>query len=160
MQLNNVKKKVERAGGQIGIAPGEIVLAACATNPAGSVKGMMAKSLGGAVGSAIANRKSGDEGASTPGLADKYPVGQHYLVLTNTRLLTASVSAMSGKPKELAAEWRIDEVSLIETEAGKMPTPMTITFIDGSVAQIEGAKGTGAETVPEAFNSSSRAQAA
>jgi len=160
MQLNNVKKKVEKAGGQIGIAPGEIVLAACTTNPAGSVKGMMAKSLGGAVGAAIVNRKSGDADEAIPGLADKYPVGQHYLVLTNTRLLTASVSAMSGKPKELAAEWRIDEVSSIETEPRKMATPMTITFADGSVAQIEGAKGTGAETVPEAFNASGRAQAA
>lgn len=150
MQLNNVKKKVLKSADKIGIPAGETVLAACTTNPSGTMKRMMAKELVGIVGAIAADRTTKDapEGG---GLAEDFPSGQHYLILTDQRLLVTSVAAMSGKPKELKAEWPIDDIAAIGAEPGKLAIPLSIAFADGSAVQLEGARGTGADTVPGAF---------
>ena len=56
MALINVMKKVQKAGDKLGLLPGEEVLAACTTNPTGTVKRMTAVQLGGVVGAVIAAR--------------------------------------------------------------------------------------------------------
>ncbi len=153
MQLNNVKKKIEKAGGKVGIGADEQVLAACTTNPSGTMTRMMAKELGGVLGAIAADRRQAgqDDAEQVSGLSDRFPTGQLYLVVTDRRLLTFSVAAMSGKPKELKAEWPIGEVLGITTEPGKLAVPMAVAFADGTAVQIEAARGTGAETLPEAM---------
>ena len=148
MPLVNVVKKIEKAADTLGLQPGEQVLAACTTNPKGTVKRMAFVQGGGLVGAAIA--AATDKGESTEEtvanaagkLAARYPGGQLFLVVTDRRVLAAKVGAMSGKPKELSAEWTRAEVAGIEVEQGKLAPPMTITFSDGSAVVCEGAKGT------------------
>ncbi|MDH4277948.1 MAG: hypothetical protein OEW83_07675 [Acidimicrobiia bacterium] len=152
MQLNNVVKKVGKAADKLGIQPGEEVLAACTTNPRGTMNRILAKELGGVIGALAAGRGDRDTPADG-GMAARFPEGQHYLVVTNRRLLACSVSTMSGKPKELVAEWPVDDVLAIATEAGKLSLPMTIAFTDGTAVGVEAANGTGGNTLAPAIES-------
>ena len=150
MALVNVKKKIEKSADKVGLRPGEVVIAACTTNPSGTMKKMLAKELGGVIGGALADRP----GAATSvegGSADRYPSGQHFLVLTNERLFAASLSSLTGKPKEVVAQWQRDEVSTIIVEDGKMSMPLTVAFCDGTAVQVEGAKGTDPGSLAEAI---------
>ncbi len=139
MALVNVKKKIEKSADKLGLRPGETVIAGCTTNPSGTMKKMLAKELGGALASSLA----GQVGTANvdDGSASRFPSGQHFLVLTNERLFAAKVSAMTGKPKEIAAEWQRSEVDTIVVEDGKMAMPLTVVFTDGTAVQVEGAKG-------------------
>ena len=106
------------------------------------------------MGSSVPWRRSGRR--DTPadgGMAARFPEGQHYLVVTNRRLLVCSVSTMSGKPRELVAERPVDDVLAIATEAGKLSLPMTIAFTDGTAVGVEAAKGTGGDTLAPAIES-------
>ena len=150
MQLNNVVKKVTKAADRLGLQPGEEVRAACTTNPKGTMKRSVAGGVGGVAGALLAGRADGG-GANGGGLAERFPTGQHYLVLTDRRLLACSVAALSGKPKELAADWPLDQVAGIGTDKGRLALPMTITFGDGSSVSLEAARGTGGETLAEAL---------
>lgn len=148
VQLNNVVKKVTKAADKVGVEPGENVLAACTTNPRGTMNRMLARELGGAIGALAAGRGGAEQVEG--GLADRFPAGQHYLVVTDRRLLACSVSTMTGKPKELVAEWTLDEVLAIATESGRLALPMTIAFADGTAVSVEAAKGTGGDTLAPA----------
>lgn len=149
MQLNNVKKKVTKASDKLGLAPGESILAACTTNPKGTMNRMLAKELGGALGALASSR--GGQAVADGGLAERFPTGQQYLVLTDRQLLTCSVAAMSGKPKEVTGQWSLDDVAGLATDSGKLAIPMSIAFVDGTAVTIEAARGTGGDTLPEAF---------
>ena len=149
MALINVKKKVEKSAEKLGFLPGETVVAGCTTNPSGTMKKMLSKELGGVIGSALASK--GGELPADGGLAERFPSGQHFLVVTNERLLAASVGAMTGKPKEIVAEWARKDVASIVVEDGKMASPMTIAFVDGTAVQVEGAKGTDPAAIGEAI---------
>ncbi len=152
MALVNVKKKVEKSADKLGFTAGESVIAACGTNPKGTVNKMFARELGGAIGSAAAG-SSGKATESEAGLAAKFPQGQMHLVLTDQRLFVASVSAMSGKPKEVLAEWPRSEVVGIHIEKGLLASPLSITFNDGTAVLVEGAKGTNPAALAEALTS-------
>ncbi len=147
MALINVKKKIEKSANKLGIT--EPVLAACTTNPSGTMKRMLAKELGGVIGAAMT-----PGGAVDPdnGMASDFPNGQHLLALTETRLLVTSMSALSGKPKEIVAQWPHENISAIEVEDARMSHPMTIVFTDGTALQVEGAKGTNPRSIAEAFD--------
>ena len=152
MPLVNVKKKIEKANSdKTGIRPGESVLEACTTNPSGTMKRMLSKELAGVVGSLAASGSSGGAPAGG-GLADRFVEGQHFIVLTDQRLLLVKNSALTGKPKELVAEWNLDEVASITVEKGKMADPFTVMFSDGSGVQVEGARGTDPAAVEQGFN--------
>ncbi len=152
MALINVMKKVHKAGDKLGLRPGEEVLAACTTNPTGTVKRMAAVQLGGIVGAAIAARgDKATEGPAEDSMAAAFPEGRLFLFVTDQRLMAASVSTMSGNPKELVAEWPRSSVASIEVAKGKLALPMTITFGDGSSVVCEGAKGTNPESLAEFF---------
>ena len=142
MALINVTKKIEKARDGLGIQTDEQIIAACTTNPKGMMKRSIAAGLGGAVGAAIASRGSGQSTESVPGLADRFVAGQHALALTDRRLIQAKLSAMTGKPKEIVAEWARGDVTQIAVEETKLAYPMTIVFRDGSQVEVEGAKGT------------------
>ena len=154
MALVNVKKKVEKAKAEnTGIRPGEVVLAGCTTNPAGTMKKMVAKELSGAIG-AIASGPKGSEGGAPDGsgMAERFVAGQNFVVLTDQRLLLMKMSAMTGKPKELLAEWNREDVASVVVEKGKLACPFTIMFNDGSGVQVEGAKGSDPHSVQEAYS--------
>ncbi len=151
MAMINVKKKVEKSASKLGLAPGETVIEACSTNPSGSVKKMVGMQLGGAVGAAIAAKRGNDVEQDDEGLAGRFPTGRLFLVLTDQRLFVASMGAMSGNPKELLAEWSRDEVADITVEKGRLASPLTVTFSDGSSAEVDGAKGTNPAGLAEAF---------
>ena len=112
---------------------------------------MLARQLGGVVGSAIAG-KPGEAIEAGGGLAERFPDGQLFLVLTDRRLFLASVSSLTGKPKEVVAQWDLAEVVDIQTEKGRLASPLTIVFSDGTAAQVEAARGTNPGSVAEAFS--------
>ncbi len=142
MALVNVQKKIRKSAAKLGLAPGEEIRGACTTNPTGSVTRMaIGAGVGGAVGTAPTVR----------GLAAGYPVGQMFLAVTSQRVIVCPVAQMSGKPKEIAAEWPIHDVTGISAEKGKLAHPTTIRFRDGSIAEIEAARGSGVESVTSLF---------
>ncbi len=155
MQLNNVLKKVGKASADLGIAPDEEIRAACTTNPKGTMTRMMAKELGGAVAVLAAGRGSSTSTEPPPGggLSERFPAGQHYVVVTDRRLLVCTLTLMTGRPKEVVAEWPIAEVLGIVTEKGRLAIPLTIAFADGSAVCVEAARGTGGDTLAPAFDS-------
>ncbi len=139
MALVNVKKKIEKSAEKLGLGPDETVIAGCTTNPSGTMKKMLTKELGGVIASSIAGQAA--EADVDTGSAARFPTGQLFLVLTSERLFAAKLSAMTGKPKEIVAEWSRSEVEAIIVEDGKLSMPVTIVFSDGTAVQIEGAKG-------------------
>ena len=154
MALVNVVTKVEKNRDKLGILPGEVVEAGCTTNPSGTMKKMLAKELGGALGSAVAGRNVDEDDTVDPesGMAADFPEGQHFLVLTNLRVLVTSLSALTGSPKEIVAQWPREHVLGLDAEDGRMAVPLTIAFSDGTAVQVEGAKGSNPKAVVEAFD--------
>lgn len=154
MALINVKKKIEKSAEKIGLTADEVVVAACTTNPKGTIKRMMVRELGGVAAAAVTASKGGgaaeatiDEGTA----AAAFPSGQRFLALTNKRLITCPVSALSGKPKPVDAAWERAQIASVEIEKGRMASPLTITFVDGSLVEIEGAAGTDPGALAEGF---------
>ena len=141
MALVNVQKKIRKSAAKLGLAPGEEIRGACTTNPTGSVTRM---AIGAGVGGAVGT-------AAVRGLAAGYPVGQMFLAVTSQRVIVCPVAQMSGKPKEIAAEWPIHDVPGISAEQGKLAPPTTIRFRDGSIATLEAARGSGVESVTSLF---------
>lgn len=155
MPAINVKKKIEKKAEGLGIT--EPVLAACTTNPSGTMTRMLAKELGGVAGAAIASRKSGDGASDAPadpetGAASRFPTGKHFLVLTEQRLLLTGVSTWTGSPTEIIAEWPRAEVQGIDVESGRLADQLSIAFVDGTGVQVEGAKGTDPGSLARAFS--------
>ena len=151
MALVNVQKKIRKSAAKLGLAPGEEIRGACTTNPTGSVTRMaIGAGVGGAAGTADATATA-VEAPTVRGLAAGYPVGQMFLAVTSQRVIVCPVAQMSGKPKEIAAEWPIHDVTGISAEKGKLAHPTTIRFRDGSIAKIEAARGSGVESVTSLF---------
>ncbi len=151
MALVNVQKKIRKSAAKLGLAPGEEIRGACTTNPTGSVTRMaIGAGVGGAVGAAVATATATDA-PCTHGMAAGYPQGQMFLAVTSQRVIVCPVAQMSGKPKEIAAEWPIGDVTGISVEKGKLAHPTTIRFRDGSIALIEAARGSGVESVTSLF---------
>ncbi|NNC80016.1 MAG: hypothetical protein HKN94_07675 [Acidimicrobiales bacterium] len=152
MALVNVVKKVEKARDKLGLQPGEVVIAGCTTNPSGTMKKMLAKELGGVLGSAVASRGGGTDVEPENSMASQFPSGQHFLVLTNTRLFCTNVGAFSGNPKEIVQEWPRHAVVGLAADSGRMAVPLTLAFSDGTAVQVEGAKGSNPNSIVEAFD--------
>lgn len=142
MALINVVKKIEKARTGLGMQANETIVAACTTNPRGTMKRGVALGVGGVVGAAIAARGSSPANTDDSGLAERFVPGQNALVLTDQRLFLANLSALTGKPKTIVAQWNRSEVAGISVEETKLAYPMTITFADGTTVEVEGAKGT------------------
>ncbi len=145
MPLNNVIKKFEKSRDKVGISPDEQILAACMTDPKAAVGLAIGGVAGAAVQSAI-NTKKNDRSTSD-GLAASWPAGRHLLAITSRRVVVCRMSAMTGKPKEMVAEWPNSDIAAFEIEKKATGYPFAITFVDGSVASGEGARGTGADLI-------------
>ena len=147
MPLVDMVKKVDKARDALGLPANEQILMACTVNPRGTVG---AAAVGGLVGAAIASRidKKAREAAGD-GTASTWPGGRSIMAITSERLVLCKVSALSGKPTEISAAWPHDEIAGIEVEKGRTAYPFSVVFRDGSAAQAEGAKGSGADRIGE-----------
>lgn len=61
------------------------------------------------------------------------------------RVMVCGMSAMTGKPKDVVAQWSRSDIAAFQIEKKATGYPFAITFVDGSVASGEGARGTGAD---------------
>lgn len=150
MAIINIKKKIEKNAAKLRID--EPVLAACTTNPTGTISRMMTRELG-AVGAAVAggHRSATEAVDAEHGMAAQFPNGQHFLVLTEQRVLLTDVSLWTGSPKKIVAEWPREAVVALQVDKGRMAAPLTVAFADGTAVQVEGAKGTDPGSLAEAF---------
>lgn len=87
--------------------------------------------------------------AADGGIAAAWPGGRNMLAITSKRLVLCKLSTMSRKPTEISASWPHGDVALIEVTKGKTAYPFSVVFDDGSVAQGEGAKASGADRLGE-----------
>lgn len=140
--LNNVIKKFEKSRDKVGISPDEQILVACMTDP----KAVVGMAIGGVAGAAVQSAiDKKDDRSTSEGLAASWPTGRHLLAITSQRVMVCRMSAMTGKPKEVVAEWSHSDIATFEIEKKATGYPFAITFVDGSVASGEGARGTGAD---------------
>lgn len=147
MPLNNVVKKFDKARDKLGLGPDEQVLAGCVTDP----KAAVGLATGGLVGVAIqAAIDSSGSRETSEGMAASWPRGRHLMAITSKRLIVCPLSAMTGKPKDIVAQWPHEAIASFVIEKSKLAYPFAITFSDGSVAHSEGAKGTGADELEAA----------
>lgn len=151
MPLVNVAKKIEKVREDLAFSPDERVVAACSTNPKGTVSRMTAMQLGGVLGAVAADKLTDKGRTDGSGFAERFVPGQNFLVLTSRRMLLVKMSALTGKPKELLAQWGRNEVADIVVEEGRLAYPMTIVFVDGTAVQVEGAKGSDPKSVAAAM---------
>jgi hypothetical protein len=121
------------------LQPGERVIAAVRTMPRGTTMGT---AVGGLVGSALAQRQASkaQAAAGDGSLAAAWPKGNSAVGLTQQRLVLFNYTAF-GKPKDLVAEFPLDQVAAVELEKKKVTAnALTFGFADGSAVQVECAK--------------------
>jgi hypothetical protein len=132
--------------------PGESFVAGVRTMARGTTMGT---AIGGLVGQAVAQRQASKAQAAAAGegsLAATWPGGNAAVGLTEQRLLVFSYTAM-GKPKDLVAEFPLDQVQAVELEKKKISANnLHFRFADGSAAQVECAKMEKTGDFVEAFN--------
>lgn len=148
MPLNNVMRKFEKSRDKVGIGADERILVACMTDP----KAVVGMAIGGVAGAAVqsAINKTKDDPSPGDGFAAAWPKGRNLMAITSQRVMVCGMSAMTGKPKEVLAEWPLSDIAAFEIEKKTTGYPFAITFVDGSIARSEGARGTGADLLGEA----------
>ncbi len=148
----DVAKKVRKQGGGF-LHPGEEVLAATVINPVGTFKknvafGAVGGLVGAAVGSAIA-KKGEEPGSGTA--AEAFPLAKSSLLaLTDNRWLLFELGTVSGKIKDLAAEWPHAHITSITGDKARLTTAITVEFADGSTLGVEAVKGVRPQDLIEA----------
>jgi hypothetical protein len=130
-----VDKLRGRAGQLMG--PGEEVRAALRTMPRGTVMGM---GVGGVVGAAVAGSQAAKAHArqSEGTIAARWPMVRSAVGLTERRLLIFDYT-LTGKPKDLVAEFPLDRVASLSVNRG-VTNQVSFGFSDGSAVQVECAK--------------------
>jgi hypothetical protein len=115
----------------------EQLLAAIRTMPRGTV---MSTGIGGAVGAAVAGKqaKKAQAGQGEGTAAADWPAMRSAVGLTNRRLLIYDYTMM-GKPKDLVAQFPLDQIASLDLEKG-VTNRFRFNFADGSAAQVECAK--------------------
>ena len=119
--------------------PGELVIAAVRTMPRGTTTGT---AIGGVIGETIAHRQASKAGtaAGQGSLAAGWPNGNSAVGLTEQRLVIFNYSAM-GKPKDLVAEFPLDQLEAVDMEKKKVTAnALRFSFVDGSAVEVECAK--------------------
>jgi hypothetical protein len=127
----------KRAGELLG--PGETLLSAVRSQPRGTNLGV---GIGGAVGAVVADRQASKAKAAAGegSTAAAWPSGNTAVGLTNRRLMLFNYTAL-GKPKDLVAEFPLDQVTTVELEKKKVTAnALRFGFTDGSGVEVECAK--------------------
>jgi len=140
MPVYNVKKKMAKEADRLGFAPGEEVVAACITFPAGHKLKSVVKSVAGGVAGM-------SDGPATSGLASRMPGGRNHLAVTSHRLIATTVKGGNIKPGEISAEWSIEEVADISVDRQSAASAITVTFMDESVLMLDGMHLSGAASL-------------
>lgn len=129
--------KLQKRAAQV-LRPGEGVVAAVRTMPRGTNIG----AIGGVVGETISHRQAtkAQAAAGEGSLAAGWPNGNSAVGLTEQRLLIFNYTAM-GKPKDVVAEFPLDQLEAVEVEKKKVTAnALHFRFVDGSAVQVECAK--------------------
>lgn len=129
--------KLQKRAGDL-LAPGERLISAVRTQPRGTNLG----SIGGIAGAAASGRQAAKATANAGegSIAAGWPGGNTAVGLTNQRLLLFNYTAL-GKPKDLVAEFPLDQVSAVELEKKKITAnALRFDFADGSGIEVECAK--------------------
>lgn len=137
--------------------PGETFAGAVFGRPAGSFGRSVAFGVGGVAGAVVSDkvakkREQEHEGATDAGMAAEFPQGDVVLAVTPQRFLVFRFAQMSGKPKELLAEYPVAQVAEIVQEQRKMHRSFQIHFTDGSLADLDVVKMAKPDQFVEAFN--------
>lgn len=117
---------------------GERFIAGVRTQPRGTNLG----AAGGIIGTVASDRqaKKALAGATEGSSAGSWPSGNCAVGLTNQRLLLFNYTAM-GKPKDLVAEFPVDQLASVELEKKKITAnALRFGFADGSSVEVECAK--------------------
>jgi hypothetical protein len=135
--MGNWAKKIEKHVGD-DLQPGERLLQGAFVQPLGTSKQMMARSLGGIAGAAIAAKMRGKQGPDAgPGIGDEFPSTPLVLGITDQRLIAWGHSTMLGRPKGLVLAVPVTQVAGVEADKGKASYKITTWFTDGSAVGYE-----------------------
>jgi hypothetical protein len=129
--------KLQKRAAEV-LRPGESVVAAVRTMPRGTNIG----AIGGAVGETLSHRQASkaQTAAGEGSMAAAWPSGNSAVGLTAQRLVIFNYTAM-GKPKDLVAEFPLDQLQAVEMEKKKVTAnALHFRFVDGSAVQVECAK--------------------
>lgn len=129
--------KLQKRAAEV-LRPGEGVIAAVRTQPRGTTMG----AIGGVVGATVAHRQASkaQAAAGEGSMAAAWPSGNSAVGLTAQRLVIFNYTAM-GKPKDLVAEFPLDQLQAVEMEKKKVTAnALHFRFVDGSAVQVECAK--------------------
>jgi len=129
--------KLQKRAAEV-LRPGESVVAAVRTMPRGTNIG----AIGGVVGETIAHQQASkaQTAAGKGSMAAAWPSGNSAVGLTAQRLVIFNYTAM-GKPKDLVAEFPLDQLQAVEMEKKKVTAnALHFRFVDGSAVQVECAK--------------------
>jgi hypothetical protein len=132
--------------------PGEEILGAVFVQPTGTFGRSVAFGVAGAVGSAVADaRRKEAEAPDDDSLAARMPGGRLVLAFSRQRFLVFEHGVMSGRPKELAAEFTWDQIGGIELGDGKLKQELVVRFGDESTAVFEVVKSAKPKPFMEAY---------
>lgn len=132
-------KKISKVAGDV-LQPGEQLREGMFVQASGTTSHLMARSLGGIAGAAIAAKlRTKDDGSidSTSGTAGAMPDGPIVLGLTDQRLLVFSHSKLSGKPKDLVHSLTKADLAAVDVQKGTATSKVTLVFADGTAKQYE-----------------------
>jgi hypothetical protein len=130
--------KLQKRAGEV-LRSDEQLIAAVRTMPRGATMGT---AVGGVIGTAVAHHQASKaQTEAGPGsLASSWPKGNSAVGLTDQRLLLFNYTAV-GKPKDLVAEFPIDQLASVELERKKITAnALRFDFADGSSIEVECAK--------------------
>lgn len=151
----NIAKKIEKAKNN-GLAEGEQVLNAILLNDPGAVAGAVVQGgLGGLVGIFFGNKmkKKAEtkqtEGTTPSDMSKKIPTGMSVLGVTGSRIVSYDFNQMSGKAKDLKAEFKVGDIKVESYEKGTMAHKLVLSFSDGGKRAFDLPRGNDIESFKE-----------
>ncbi len=129
--------KLQKSVGGV-LNTGEQFLAGVRTQPRGTNIG----AVGGVIGTVASDRqaKKALANAEAGSSASSWPTSNAAVGLTNQRLLIFNYTAF-GKPKDLVAEFPLEQVASVDLEKKKITAnALRFAFTDGSSVEVECAK--------------------
>jgi len=132
-------KKISKVAGST-LQPGEQVREGILCQPSGLTSQLMARSIGGIAGAAIASKlRTKDDGTidSTSGIAGTVPDGPIAVGLTDRRVLVYSFAKMTGKPKDLLLTMPASDLAAVDVQKGTAAHKVTLMFADGTGKTFE-----------------------
>jgi hypothetical protein len=122
------------------LEPGEAVVAAALLQPDDTMMATVARSTGGAIGSAIhrhGRRAPDGELEEDSGLAATLGTTVFYGVLTQHRFLVMDQAGLSGRPKGMRAVLRRADITGFDVTKESLADRVVITFADGTARRLE-----------------------